>query len=135
MGVGGAPPPREAPAAEATAEGPVLPAEAPAAEEAREGERRKRAVCSSNGTSLNPQTCVRLGFFVGDGADAALQPAAGGGDEEQADPGEGASAQDSAQRGQDPHGHVQEEPPNQRRGRHHPRAGARACEAGRDRVS
>lgn len=37
MGVGGAPPPREAPAAEATAERPVLPAEAPATEEAREG--------------------------------------------------------------------------------------------------
>lgn len=37
VGVGGAPPPREAPAAEATAERPVLPAEAPAAEEAREG--------------------------------------------------------------------------------------------------
>lgn len=91
----------------------------------------KRAVSSDNGTSLNPQTCVRAWVLVGDGADAALQPAAGGGDEEQADPGEGASAQDSAQRGQDPHGHVQEEPPNQRRGHHHPRAGARAREAGR----
>lgn len=37
VGVGGAPPPREAPAAEATAERPVLPAEAPAAKKAREG--------------------------------------------------------------------------------------------------
>lgn len=70
--------------------------------------------------------------FVGDGADAALQPEVGGGDEEQAEPGEGSSAQDSAQRGQDPHGHVQEEPSDQRRRHRHPGAGERACEAGTD---
>lgn len=36
VGAGGAPPAGEAPAAEAAAEGPVLPAETPAVEEARE---------------------------------------------------------------------------------------------------
>lgn len=41
MGVGGAPPAGEAPAAEAAAQRPVFPAETPAAEEAREGKNLK----------------------------------------------------------------------------------------------
>lgn len=58
----------------------------------------------------------------GDGADAALQPASDRGVEEQADTGENQTAKDSAQRRQDPHGHVQEEP-SHHRSCHQPRAG------------
>ena len=47
---------------------------------------------------------------TGNGADAALQPTSDWRDEEQADTGENPIAQDSAQRGQDTHGHVQKEP-------------------------
>lgn len=58
----------------------------------------------------------------GDGADAALQPASDRGAEEQADSGEDQTAEDPAQRRQDPHGHVQEEP-SHHRGCDQPRAG------------
>ena len=73
--------------------------------------------------------------FIGDGADAALQPAVGGGDEEQTDSREGSSAQDSAQRGQDPHGHVQEEPPHHCHCIRHPGAGEGADKTGTDSVA
>lgn len=70
---------------------------------------------------LNSKTaCV---CFTGDGADASLQPANVRGDEEQTEPREGSSAQDSAERGQNPHGHVQEEHPHHRHGGGHARAG------------
>lgn len=67
---------------------------------------------------------------AGDGADAEIQPAVGRRDEEQTDSREGSSAQDSAQRGQDPHGHVQEESSHHCHCLHHPRAREGACKAG-----
>lgn len=60
--------------------------------------------------------------YTGDGADAALQPASDRGDEEQTDAGESQAAEDSAQRSQDPHGHVQEKS-SHHRSCHHSRAG------------
>lgn len=47
MGVGGAPPAGEAPAAKAAAERPVLPAETPAAEEARESKSMDLKTCTT----------------------------------------------------------------------------------------
>ncbi|XP_034398307.1 STE20-like kinase b isoform X2 [Cyclopterus lumpus] len=107
VGAGRAPSAGETPAVQTAAQRPVLHAETSAAEETREG----------------------------DGADAALQPASDRGDEEQADAGESQAAEDPAQRGQDPHGHVQEKPPHHR-SCHHPRAGEgegqTVCSPGRE---
>lgn len=66
---------------------------------------------------------------AGAGADAAVQPAHGGAAEGAAAAGEGAAAQDPEERGQDAHGHVQEEPAHQRRGQR--RRAAREGQAGR----
>ena len=62
--------------------------------------------CSDRSLHLShPPVCMCV-LFAGDGTDAALQHASNRGVEEQADAGENQTAQDSAQRGQDPHGHV-----------------------------
>lgn len=80
MGAGGAPPAGEAPAAEAAAERPVLLAKTPAPEEARESkssERERQQVCFwCLSTTAGLTTLGTRVYFVGDGADAALQPAA-----------------------------------------------------------
>lgn len=73
--------------------------------------------------------------FIGDGANAGLQPASDRGAEEQTDSREGASAQDPTERGQDPHGYVQEESPHHRHSIHHRRAGERADKTGRGAAS
>lgn len=81
-----------------------------------------------------PLTAAPTVHPPGAGADAAVQPAHGGAAEGAAAAGEGAAAQDPEERGQDAHGHVQEEPAHQRGGQRRRAAGegqaGRGCAGG-----